>query len=186
MRQRQQIATQLTHQPDARFGPRIAAIAATALLAYTLTICERHLPSGWEQALPLRSGIQAGRSDRMIGPGHIEATVSVRGAELALLAGHAAPSMMPAEVNQVWLKIYLKQADLARLQLNEQVDIRLDGASDRFYQGRVNFISPEEFIPDGPSAARVVRILVDNSAHELQPGMRVNALVEPSIRPESH
>ncbi len=109
--------------------------------------------------------------------------ISVREAELGQLAGPGVAIFTLDDLDHIWLRAYVNETYIGRVRLNEPVEVRADSYPDKTYHGRISFISPEaEFTPKTveTNAERVtlvyrIRIDIDNSTHELLPGMPADA-----------
>ena len=109
--------------------------------------------------------------------------ISVRGAELGQLAGPGVAIFTLDDLDHIWLRAYVNETYIGRVRLNEPADVRTDSYPGKTYHGRISFISPEaEFTPKTveTNAERVtlvyrIRIDIDNSTHELLPGMPADA-----------
>jgi HlyD family secretion protein len=81
-----------------------------------------------------------------------------------------------ADVNHVWLRAYVNEADVGKIRLGEEVKVTTDSYPGKVYPGRISFISEAaQFTPKSVEthAERValvyrIRIDVDNPSHELQ------------------
>ena len=90
-----------------------------------------------------------------------------------------------ANLEKVWLRAYLDERDLGKINLGQAVDVFVDSYPDKIYPGKVSFISSEaEFTPKNVQTAKervtlVYRIKVDvpNIGFELKPGMPADGLI---------
>ncbi len=58
------------------------------------------------------------------------------------------PIVSIADLNNLWIKIYLKENELGKFKLNAAAEIRISSYPDRIFPGRVAWISPKaEFTP---------------------------------------
>jgi HlyD family secretion protein len=105
--------------------------------------------------------------------------VSVRLAERGQVVGAGQPVLRIAELERPWVRIYLSEADLARVQLGQRAEVRVDGVPGKVFAGRLAFISPQsEFTPKTveTKALRVdlvyrCKVEVDNPGGLLKIGM---------------
>jgi HlyD family secretion protein len=111
--------------------------------------------------------------------------ILVRQAELGEVASAGSPVITLADLDHIWLRVYLPETQLARVKFGEQVTVRSDTFPNKSYTGRVSFISPEaEFTPktvqtDQERVTLVYRMKVDidNPNHELKPGMPADVYI---------
>ena len=113
----------------------------------------------------------------------LEAVVQVKSAEVGevLAAGTTVVSL--GDLDHPWLRAYINETDLGRVKLNQEARLKTDSFANKFYRGRISFISPEaEFTPKQiqTKEERVklvyrIKIDVDNKAHELKNNMPVDA-----------
>lgn len=115
-----------------------------------------------------------------------DGVVTVRQAELGEVVAPGTPVLTLADLEHVWVRAYLNEADLGRVRLGQAVSVRSDSYPDKRYLGRVSFIaSKAEFTPKSVEthAERVnlvyrIKIDVANPGHELVPGMPVDARID--------
>jgi HlyD family secretion protein len=115
-----------------------------------------------------------------------DGVVTVRKAELGEVVVPGAPVLTLADLDHVWLRVYLNEADLGRVRLGQEVSVSSDSYPGKRYPGRIAFIaSKAEFTPKSVEthAERVtlvyrVKIDITNPDHELVPGMPADARVE--------
>jgi len=113
--------------------------------------------------------------------------IAVRQAELGQLAGPGVAIFMLDDLDHIWLRAYVNEPDIGKVRLNQAVDVTTDTYPGKIYHGRISFISPEaEFTPKTVEthAERVtlvyrVRIEIENTTHELLPGMPADASIVP-------
>jgi HlyD family secretion protein len=111
--------------------------------------------------------------------------VLVRQAELGEVVSPGTPVATIADLDHIWVRVYLPETDLGRLGLGQEVSVATDTYPGKRYRGRVSFISSEaEFTPKSVQTERervtlVYRVKVDieNSNHELKPGMPADVFV---------
>lgn len=115
-----------------------------------------------------------------------DGVVTVRQAELGEVVVPGTPVLTLADLDHIWLRAYLNEADLGRVRLGQAVTVSSDSHPGKRYQGRISFISDKaEFTPKSVEthAERVslvyrVKIDIDNPGHELVPGMPADARIE--------
>jgi HlyD family secretion protein len=116
-----------------------------------------------------------------------DGVVTVRQAELGEVVAPGTPVMTLADLDHVWLRAYLNEADLGRVRLGQAVNVSSDSHPNKLYQGRIAFIADKaEFTPKSVEthAERVtlvyrIKIDIANANHELVPGMPADARIEP-------
>lgn len=115
-----------------------------------------------------------------------DGVISVRQAELGEVVVPGTPVLTLADLDHVWLRAYLNEADLGRVRLGQAVTVGSDSHPNKRYQGRIAFIADKaEFTPKSVEThaervSLVYRIKIDiaNSNHELVPGMPADARIE--------
>jgi HlyD family secretion protein len=86
----------------------------------------------------------------------------------------------------VWVRTYVNERDLGRVQPNMPAEVRTDSAPDKVYRGYVGFISPTaEFTPKTVETRELrtdlvyrLRVLVDNPDGGLRQGMPVTVTLD--------
>ena len=112
--------------------------------------------------------------------------VLVRQAELGEVVSPGAPIVTLADLDHIWLRVYLPETDLGKVHWGQAVNVRSDTYPGKTYQGRISVIASDaEFTPKSVQTERervtlVYRIKVDveNPNHELKPGMPADAYIE--------
>jgi HlyD family secretion protein len=112
--------------------------------------------------------------------------ILVRNAELGEAVQPGTPIVTLADLDHVWLRAYLNETDLGKVVWGQPAIVTTDTWPGRHYKGRISFISSEaEFTPKSVEThtERVtlvyrIKIDVDNSQHQLKPGMPADALVD--------
>ncbi|MFA5026581.1 MAG: efflux RND transporter periplasmic adaptor subunit [Candidatus Methylomirabilota bacterium] len=93
------------------------------------------------------------------------------------------PAITLADLDNIWLKIYIPEPRLGQVKLGQATEITTDSYPNKRYQGTVTFINSEaEFTPKNVQTQEervklvfAVKIRVDNSNQELKPGMPADA-----------
>jgi HlyD family secretion protein len=106
--------------------------------------------------------------------------VTVRHREPGEAVAPGAPVLTVADLDDRWVRIYVRGDEVGRLSLGQKAEVTADAYPDRTYPGEVVFIADEaEFTPRNVQTAeervklvyRVkVRVLAD-STHDLKPGL---------------
>lgn len=93
------------------------------------------------------------------------------------------PAVTLADLTDVWLKIYVPEADLGRVKLGQTAEVTTDSYRGKVYRGTVSFINSEaEFTPKNVQTQEervklvfAVKIRLENPNQELKPGMPADA-----------
>lgn len=96
------------------------------------------------------------------------------------------PVVTVGDLERVWLKAYIAETDLGKVKLGQKVAVTTDTYPDKTYAGVIGFIASEaEFTPKNIQTPeeRVklvyrVKVMIDNAAHELKPGMPADAVIK--------
>ncbi|MCC6362490.1 MAG: efflux RND transporter periplasmic adaptor subunit [Bryobacterales bacterium] len=100
------------------------------------------------------------------------------------------PVVTVGDLENVWLRAYINEADLGRVKVGQQVRLTTDTYPGKHYEGRVSFIASQaEFTPKNVQTGKervklVYRVKVDirNPNMELKPGMPADAEIEVAAR----
>jgi HlyD family secretion protein len=114
-----------------------------------------------------------------------DGVVLVRQAELGEVVSPGTPVVTLADLDHLWVRVYIPEPDLGKIHLAQAVDVRTDSFPGKTYPGRISFISSEaEFTPKSVETEKErvtlvyrVKVDVENPHHELKPGMPVDALI---------
>jgi HlyD family secretion protein len=117
--------------------------------------------------------------------------VSVRLAEAGQVVGAGQPVLRVAELARPWVRAWLAQADLARVQLGQPVEVRVDGLPGEVLHGTLSFVAPQaEFTPKTveTKALRVdlvyrIKVDVDDPHGRLKIGMPADVTIAPPPAP---
>jgi HlyD family secretion protein len=98
----------------------------------------------------------------------------------------ASPVVTLGRLDKPWLRAYIHEKDLGRIQLNQKVEVSTDSFPDKSYTGRVSYISSQaEFTPKTVQTfeERVklmfrIKVALDNPNHELKPGMPADGFID--------
>ncbi len=112
--------------------------------------------------------------------------VLVRQAELGEVVSPGTPIVTLADLDHLWVRVYVPETDLGKLHWGQVVDVHTDTYPDRIYHGRVSFISSEaEFTPKSVQTEKErvtlvyrVKVDVDNPNRELKPGMPADTIIK--------
>ena len=124
--------------------------------------------------------------------------ITVRQAELGEVVVPGTPVVTLADLDHVWLRAYVAETDLGRIRWGQEAAVTTDTYPGKQYRGRISFISSTaEFTPKSVQTYKErvtlvyrIKIEIDNSNHELKPGMPADAHInlanasQPSGAPE--
>ena len=96
------------------------------------------------------------------------------------------PVVTIGDMEQCWLKGYIPETELGRVKLGQRARVTTDSHPDRFFEGKVSFISSEaEFTPKSVQTEKErvklvyrIKISLSNAGMELKPGMPADAVIE--------
>jgi len=111
--------------------------------------------------------------------------ISVRQAELGEVVSPGTPIVTLSDLDHVWLRAYIAETDLGKIRWGQDATISTDTYPGKKYHGRISFIaSVAEFTPKSVQTYKErvtlvyrIKIDVDNSNHELKPGMPADATI---------
>ena len=114
-----------------------------------------------------------------------EGVITVRQAELGEVVVPGTPIITLADLDHIWLRAYIAETDLGRVHWGQDAAITTDTYPGKQYHGRISFISSTaEFTPKSVQTYKErvtlvyrVKIDINNSNHELKPGMPADARI---------
>ena len=114
----------------------------------------------------------------------LSGTVTHRLSEPGEMAAMGTGLVTISALNRAWLKVYLNEVDIGRIQLGQQVNVFLDAAPEQARHGVVTFISPTaEFTPknvqtpeDRVKLVFGVKVTLDNADGAFKPGLPADAV----------
>jgi len=114
-----------------------------------------------------------------------DGVVLVRQAELGEVVSPGTSIVTLADLDHLWVRVYVPEPDLGKIHLDQAVEVRTDTFPDKTYRGRISFISSEaEFTPKSVQTQKErvtlvyrVKVDVENPHHELKPGMPADASI---------
>jgi HlyD family secretion protein len=112
--------------------------------------------------------------------------VLVRQAELGEVVSPGTPIVTLADLDHLWVRVYVPETDLGKVHWGQAVDVRTDTYPDRIYHGRISFIASDaEFTPKSVQTEKErvtlvyrVKVDVENPNRELKPGMPADTLIK--------
>lgn len=116
----------------------------------------------------------------------ISGVVLVRQAELGEVVSRGTPVVSIADVDRLWMRGYINETDLGRIQWDQPATVRTDTYPDKKYHGRISFIASQaEFTPKSVETYKErvtlvyrIKINLDNQNRELKPGMPAEATID--------
>jgi HlyD family secretion protein len=114
-----------------------------------------------------------------------DGVILVRQAELGEVAAPGTPVVTLADLDHIWVRVYVPETDLGHVRWSQDVTVRTDTFPGKNYRGKVSFISSEaEFTPKSVQTEKQrvtlvyrVKVDVDNPNHELKPGMPADVYI---------
>lgn len=96
------------------------------------------------------------------------------------------PVVTIADLDHIWMRAYVNQKDLSKVQIGKPVDVSVDAYPGRIFNGKIVFINSEaEFTPKNVQTReeRVklmyrIKIALDNPQWELKAGMPADAVIK--------
>jgi HlyD family secretion protein len=115
----------------------------------------------------------------------LSGVILVRQAELGEVVSPGTPVVTLADLDHIWVRVYVPETDLGHIRWGQEVTVRTDSAPGKSYRGRVSFISSEaEFTPKSVQTEKErvtlvyrVKVDVENPNYELKPGMPADVFV---------
>jgi HlyD family secretion protein len=115
-----------------------------------------------------------------------DGVILARQAELGEVVLPGTPIVTLADLNHLWVRVYVPETDLGKVHWGQAVDVRTDTYPDKIYRGRISFISSEaEFTPKSVQTEKErvmlvyrVKVDVENPNRELKPGMPADAYIK--------
>ena len=112
--------------------------------------------------------------------------ILVRQAELGEVVSAGTPIVTLADLDHLWLRVYVPETDLGKVHWGQDVEVRTDTYPDKAYRGRISMISSEaEFTPKSVQTEKErvtlvyrVKVDVENPNYELKPGMPADAYIK--------
>jgi HlyD family secretion protein len=109
----------------------------------------------------------------------ISGVILRKNVELGETLSAGTPAFTIGDLENPWVKVYVKENRLGQVKLNQKADVKVDSFKGKIYEGTVTFISSEaEFTPKNVQTEeeRVklvfgVKVKVKNENGELKPGM---------------
>ena len=123
-------------------------------------------------------------------PSPMDGVVLSTAAEVGEYLNPASPVLTLGQIDQPWLRAYIHEKDLGRIQLNQEVKVQTDSFPGKNYAGRVTYISSQaEFTPKTVQTfeERVklmyrIKVTLANPENQLKPGMPADGRIDLSGR----
>jgi len=124
------------------------------------------------------------RKARILSP--IAGVVLVKDAEQGEVISPGVPIVTIADLEDMWVKIYIDESDLGKTKLGQRARVRVDSFPQKEFAGQITYISDEaEFTPkniqtreDRVKLVFAVKVGVDNAGGLLKPGMYADIELE--------
>jgi len=121
---------------------------------------------------------------RILSP--LDGVVLVKDAEQGEVVSPGVPIVTVADLEDMWVKIYIDEADLGKTKLGQHARVRVDSFPEREFAGQITYISDEaEFTPkniqtreDRVKLVFAVKVGLDNAGGLLKPGMYADIELE--------
>jgi len=118
----------------------------------------------------------------------VAGVVTRRPVEAGEMVAPGATLLTVAELDNVYVMLYVTERDLGRLRLGDAAEVRIDAFPDRAFAGRVTYVSPQaEFTPknvqtkeDRVKLVFAVKVEIDNRDGALKPGVPADAWINPA------
>ena len=118
----------------------------------------------------------------------ISGTVIQKYVEEGETVGQGQPICTLADLSVLELKVYVKEKDLGRIRLGQDVKVFVDAFEDRAFHGKITYISSQaEFTPkniqtkeERVKTVYAVKVMVENKEGILKIGMPADAIIETS------
>ncbi len=115
----------------------------------------------------------------------ISGVVLVKDAEEGEVLPAGTPVLTLGDLENVWLKAYIQEEDLGRVQLGQRVQVKTDTFPGKAYEGVLSFISDAaEFTPKNVQTQKErvklvyrIKVSVANPKGELKPGMPADGVI---------
>jgi HlyD family secretion protein len=115
-----------------------------------------------------------------------DGVILVRQAELGEVVSPGTPVVTLADLDHLWVRVYVPETDLGKIHWGQTVDVHTDTFPDKTYPGRISFVASEaEFTPKSVQTEKErvtlvyrVKVDVENPHRELKPGMPADALIK--------
>ena len=103
------------------------------------------------------------------------------------------PIVTISDVDEMWVKIYIDEANIGKIKLGQQAELRVDSFPERDFSGKITYISDEaEFTPkniqtreDRVKLVFAVKVGTDNEGGLLKPGMYADVTIR-ALAPVTH
>jgi len=115
-----------------------------------------------------------------------DGVILVRQTELGEVVTAGTPIITLADLDHLWLRVYIPETDLGKVHWGQDVNVQTDTYSGKNYRGHISFISSEaEFTPKSVQTEKErvtlvyrIKIEVENPNYELKPGMPADAYIK--------
>lgn len=122
-------------------------------------------------------------SDRMTIYSPAEGIVIQKNVKEGMYVQTGTPIYTIADLSTVWILLDAYESDLNGLRYGEPVEFTTEAYPGRTFEGTISFIDP---IINPATRTAKVRVIVDNPAFALKPGMFVRAVARPKMTADGH
>jgi HlyD family secretion protein len=164
-----------------------AALAVAEAGRYSVGIREQDVAAVRAQRDQAQAALQLTQITRgyTILQAPMNGVVVAKPAEVGNLVAIGAPVVTIADLNQLYLRVFISEGDLAKVVLGQRAELRVDAYSGRVYSGRVSEISNRaEFTPGNVQTKEervklvfAVKIMLMNQDGTLKPGLPADAVI---------
>ncbi len=172
---------------EARLRQARVVLDQARLGELTVTRMEQQLRSLETEVENARSSLAIARTQ--LGYAELLAPISGRiiskSTEQGEMISVGAPVLSMADLEDIWLRVYLDAVDLGKVRLEQAVTVTTDSFPLKKYQGTISFVSSEaEFTPKTIQTEKErvklvyrLKIRIRNENQELKPGMPADAVI---------
>jgi HlyD family secretion protein len=126
---------------------------------------------------------------RIIAP--ISGTITAKIAEEGEVLAAGRPILTMVDLSDVYLKVYIPEAEIGKIRLGNPARIRVDAFPNRYFEAKVTYVNPEaEFTPKNVETKEervnlvfAVRLTATNPQGLLKPGMPADGIIK--YRPDA-
>ncbi len=117
----------------------------------------------------------------------ISGVVLVKSTEVGEVVSPGTPVVTLGDIDHVWLRAYVSEADLGRITWGQGVEVTTDAFPGKRYHGTIGYIASEaEFTPKSVQTQKErvtlvyrIKVNLDNPNRELKPGMPADGVIHP-------
>lgn len=114
----------------------------------------------------------------------VDGVVLLKVHEVGEVVGAGSPVVVIGDRQQLWVKVYVPEGTINRVQLNQPATLRFDGIK-RLFKGHVSFVAPRaEFTPRNVQTPEervtqtfAVKVTLDEAEPSLRPGVAADVVI---------